>query len=427
MAWWFQKQQPPPPPTATVTVEAAFGESVNLDRLNTNLAADYVRSIYLWRSVDMIASMAASVPLKVYRISEESQLTAAETSIEALLKRPNPQWNGNELQYFIAASIAVTNKAYLLRVLGTGGRVQELWPLGTNEVTPIYDLGTRVIKEFQVQWGSEIKKFPVDDNGDSDVIYLRRPALNTKSDRSPAAIAAAPAEVFTRVLQRCADIVSNSSNITGLLSTESEMARKSVEEIKDKINKFKTGQEESGGTLVTANAKWNLTRLSEDPSQALSVAVKDSLARDVVMTFGVPTQLVGLPGTDTYNNIALARVGFITDTILPGYIGLYVAGLNHALMKNGAEIRPDIEHIPAMVTARQQMTEMAAKATMLSINEQRALLGYPAYEETPDDIIGTTYGLDADTPTKLLDLRIKVAAVMAQSGGVSTLLGGAAT
>src|SRR5262249_30850233 len=149
---------------------------------------------------------------------------------------------------------------------------------------------------------------------------------------------------------------------------------------------------------------------------------KDSLARDVCMTFGVPTQLVGLPGTDTYNNIALARVGFVTDTILPGYIGLYVSGLNHSLMQNGARIMPDIEHIPAMVTARQQMTEMAAKATMLSINEQRALLGYAAFEEeTEDNALGLA--LDADMPVKLMELKLKLAAVQAQMGGVSNILG----
>jgi phage portal protein BeeE len=377
--------------------------------------------------------MSASVPLVISNGNGNNGngngngngITPQDSAVETLLERPNPQWTGHALQYFIAASIAVSNKAYLLRVRGAGNTTQELWPLGVKEVTPIYDLGTRLIKEFQVQWGSEIKKFPVGPDGDSDVIYLRRPSLNKETDRSPAHVAAAPAEVFTRVLQRCADIVSNSSNITGVLSTESEMGKDAVQKIKDKINQFKTGSRESGGTLVTANAKWNLTRLSEDPASALSVAIKDSLARDVCMTFGVPTQLVGLPGTDTYNNIALARVGFITDTILPAYIQLYISALNHALMRNGARIVPDIEQIPAMITARQQMTELAAKATMLSLNEQRKLLGYPEYEGHSE--IGDVYGIDADTPVKLLDLIVKIAAIQAQAGGVSNLLGGTPT
>jgi len=415
--WPFRKQQTPTESRPSAPSEVAIGDSVNLDKLSADLTREYVRSIYLWRAVDMIGAMAASVPLKVYKESDNSQLSRAELEVENLLVRPNPQWTGHALQYFVAVSLAVANKAFLLRVRGAGDVTQELWPLTPNEVTVIYKLGSRMIEAFQVMHEGQSVKYEVDDEGESDVIFLRRPALNRQTDKAPAVIAAPPAEVFTRVLQRCADIVSNSSNITGLLSTESEMAKGAVQEIKDKISKFKTGQEQSGGTLVTANAKWNLTRLSEDPASALSVEIKDSLARDVVMTFGVPTQLVGLPGTDTYNNLAMARVGFLTDTVLPGYIGLYVAGLNHALMRNGAEIRPDIEHIPAMIAGRREMIEMTAKASMLSVNEQRALLGYPPYDE--DDT--------ANIPVKLEELRIRRAAIEAQMGGVSNLLGKAPT
>jgi phage portal protein BeeE len=413
MVWPFKKQQAPPP----VTAEVAQCDHDPISKLNADLTIEYVRSIYLWRAIDMIGQMSASVPLKVMKENEESQLRAPQLAVEKLLKRPNPQWTGHALQYYIAVSLAVANKAYLLRVRGAGDVTQELWPIATRNVTPIINVWSGLIEKFQVQVGGQIKIYPVDSDGDSDLIYLRRPALNEQTDRAPAVIAAAPAEVFTRVLQRCADIVSNSSNITGLLSTESEIASKAVEAIKDKINQFKTGHTQSGGTLVTANAKWNLTRLSEDPASALSVEIKDSLARDVVMTFGVPTQLVGLPGQDTYNNMAMARVGFLTDTVLPGYIGLYVAGLNHALMKNGAHIEPDLEHIPAMVAGRQAMIEMAAKASMLSINEQRALLGYPKFEDENDEYA------DADVPVKLEELRLKRLAIEAQMGGVTNLLG----
>jgi phage portal protein BeeE len=182
--------------------------------------------------------------------------------------------------------------------------------------------------------------------------------------------------------------------------------------VKDNVARFKTGNQESGGLLVTSNAKWALTRLNDDPAQALSVGIKDALARDVVMTFGVPTQLVGLPGADTYSNLATARVGFLTDTVLPGYIGLYIAGLNHALMRSGARIEADVEHIPAMIRARQDMTDMSARATMLSINEQRELLGYPKFDEDET----------ADIPVKIVEFQLKQLAIEVQGGNVQNIL-----
>jgi len=415
MFWPFASKAEPAPAVTSQQPEVATGGCTNLDRMNPDMVREYVRSIYLWRAVDMIGSMASSVPLIIQR-GPETQLAAPELDVLNLLSRPNPQWTGYALQYFVAASIAVANKAFLLRVRGAGGVTLELWPLLPTDVTPIYAFGSRMIEAFQVAEAGRVTLYPVDENGDSDVIYIRRPHLGRQTDRSPAAIAAAPGEVYTRILQRCADIVSNSSNITGLLSTESEIAKGAVKDIKDRISQFRTGQSESGGVLVTANAKWNMTRLNDDPASALSVAIKDSIARDVVMTFGVPTQLVGLPGSDTYNNLAMARVGFLTDTVLPGYIGLYVSGLNHALMTSGAQIVADIEHIPAMIRARQDMTDMASRASMLSINEQRALLGYPPFEEDET----------ADVPVQLEEFRLKRLAIEVQGGNVSNILSPAA-
>jgi HK97 family phage portal protein len=408
--WPFTQKAEPAP--ASVTSEVAPGGAVNIDRLNADMAREYVRSIYIWRCVDMIGAMASSVPLIIQRAGE-TQLAAPEIDVMRLLARPNPQWTGAALQYFVAASIAVSNKAYLLRIRGAGGVTLELWPLSPTDVTPIYAFGSRMIEAFQVTDAGRVTLYEVDENGDSDVIYIRRPALNKATDKSPAAIAAAPGEVFTRILQRTADILSNSSNITGLLSTESEIAKAAVQEIKNRIAQFKIGNAESGGVLVTANAKWNMTRLNDDPTSALSVPIKDSIARDVVMIFGVPSQLAALPGQDTYNNLAMARVGFLTDTVLPGYINLYVSGLNHALMSSGAEIVADVEHIPAMIRARQDMTDMASRATMLSINEQRQLLGYPPFTDGDDS---------ANVPVLLEELRLKRLAIEVQGGNVSNIL-----
>lgn len=406
---------PVPAAARDVAASATPGNDVlSIVRSNEEMVREYVRSIYLWRCIDMISSMAASVPLKVGKDNDESQLTREQSDIAKLLVRPNPQWSGHAMQYYVAASIAVANKAYILRVPGAGNSTQELWPLAASGVQPIYHFGSRMLKEYLVSTGGEQKSYPVDAEGHSDVIAIRRPSLCEEADRSPAVIAAPPAEVFTRILQRCYDIVRNSSNITGVLSTDSELSIPAVEKVKNMIKKFATGHEESGGVMVTANAKWNLTRLSEDPSSALSTSIKDSLARDIVMTFGVPSQLVGLPGTDTYNNVASARVGFLTDTVLPGYIGLYCAALNHALMKNGAQIKPDVEQIPAMIAGRREMIDMASRASMLSINEQRKMLGYPKFIDTDKEVSGY---VDPDVPIKLEELRLKRLAIEAQMQG----------
>ena len=351
---WFTKAAPPAVVNGNAnTVTSAVHTQVSLDRASSEMLTQYVRSIYLWRCVDMIGQMSSSVALEVHNGDEDSGLDSRQQGVANVLARPNPQWTGAALQYFVAASLAVANRAFLKQVRGVSGNspvILELWPINSNEVTIDYYDNSKVIAAFKRTTTKGVETYPVDpETGDCELIHINRPALNHQTDKSPAAIAAAPAEVFTRILQRCADIVSNSSNITGLLSTEKELHQKVLDEVRAQLDRFKLTGKESGGTMIAANAKWSLTRLSEDPASALSVEIKDSLARDVCMTFGVPTQLVGIPGTDTYNNLINARVGFLTDTVLPGYINLYVAALNHALMhQSGSEIRVDVTHIPAM-------------------------------------------------------------------------------
>jgi hypothetical protein len=47
------------------------------------------------------------------------------------------------------------------------------------------------------------------------------------------------------------------------------MAEANLLKIKGKLEEYTTGERQSGGTLVTANAKWTLTKLTDDPSSAL--------------------------------------------------------------------------------------------------------------------------------------------------------------
>jgi hypothetical protein len=51
---------------------------------------------------------------------------------------------------------------------------------------------------------------------------------------------------------------------------------------------------------------------------------------------------------------------------------------------SGARIEPDIDQVPAMMAYRRELTKAASEPTMLSVSEQRALLGYPRYAADDD-------------------------------------------
>jgi hypothetical protein len=109
----------------------------------------------------------------------------------------------------------------------------------------------------------------------------------------------------------------------------------------------------------------------------------------------------------------MARVGLLTETVLPGYINIYVSALNHALMRNSeAVVVPNAAAIPSMAASRLQLVDTASKVMMLSINEQRELLGYPPVEDE-----------DACVPVMLEQLRRERLRVELAPGNVLQELG----
>jgi len=108
-----------------------------------------------------------------------------------------------------------------------------------------------------------------------------------------------------------------------------------------------------------------------------------------------------LPGAETaYNATVQARVGLLSDAVLPAYVNLFVAGLNHALMRNGARIVADVYNVPTLMSWRQTFTESAQRAKFMSTNERRAMVGLSRFEDQPDLP-------SADVPLELLELKLK--------------------
>src|SRR4051812_39839872 len=105
MAWRdvFRKQTPPvlAAPGAAVQGPVAQGTSIEvinggtatpLDRTAMAMLQEYNRALYLWRCVDMIGQMSASVVLEVAPL-QTRPVNEAEAQVQRLLLRPNPQWD----------------------------------------------------------------------------------------------------------------------------------------------------------------------------------------------------------------------------------------------------------------------------------------------------------------------------------------------
>jgi len=128
--------------------------------------------------------------------------------------------------------------------------------------------------------------------------------------------------------------------------------------------------------LLEGGLDWKQMGLS--PTDMGIVDGKNSAARDIALGFGVPPQLLGIPGDNTYSNYQEARLAFWEDTVIP-LVDMIAADWS-ATIGDGAEIRADYDQVPAIVDKKAQQWEMADRATDLTINERRAMKGYEPIE-----------------------------------------------
>jgi phage portal protein BeeE len=147
--------------------------------------------------------------------------------------------------------------------------------------------------------------------------------------------------------------------------------------------------------LLEGGLEWQA--MGASPKDMLALDTKYSAARDIALAWGVPPQLLGIPGDNTYANYAEARLAFWEDTILPLLDKLAQDWTNWLGEPFGLELRPDLDQIPAIVDKRKTLWTMLDASPSLTTNEKREAMGYEPIDGgdmTMADAAGGMFGGD---------------------------------
>ena len=145
-----------------------------------------------------------------------------------------------------------------------------------------------------------------------------------------------------------------------------------------------SGSSNAGRTMLL-EGDFDFKEMGLSPKDMDFIQMKNMTARDIALVFGVPSQLVGVPDNQTYNNVSEARLALYEDTIIP-LLKRVESDLNEWLgndFNENVNIRYDIDAIPAMAERRKKIYENVVQAVregILSRNEARDRLGYEPVE-----------------------------------------------
>ncbi len=329
-----------------------------------------------YRCVRMIAEAAAATPLAVF----QDGALVHDHPLRTLLDRPNPEQGGPDLLEAFFGALQTAGNAYLEAAGPSPEEVGELYALRPDRMTVVP--GARGWPDaYEYRVGGRSVRLTRQADGFLPVLHLK--LYNPLDDYygfSPLQAAAFSVDVHNSSGAWNKALLDNAARPSGaLVFTSAEgsdrMSEEQFDRLKAELNEAHTGTGSAGRPLLLEGGlDWKPMSLS--PADMDFIQGKNAAARDIALAFGVPPQLLGIPGDNTYSNFREANAAFWRQTVIP--LAERTARAMTAWLGSrfpGARIACDLDAVPALAPERDSLWARLEAATFLTPAERRRMAG----------------------------------------------------
>lgn len=355
------------------------GDPVWTPRDYASLArAGFQKNVIAYRSIRLVSEAAASAPL---RVVEAGRVMSAHPLLD-LLNRPNPDQSGQTLFETVYGYLETSGNAYV-EAVRLDGAVRELYCLRPDRMKAIAGPdGWAAGYEYAVD--GRKTRFLREPGGFSPVLHLKLfHPTNDHYGLAPLEAAATAVDFHNAALAWNKALLDNAARPSGALVYKGPEGAENLtadqfERLKEELSTAYSGIANAGRPLVLdGGLDWRSMSLS--PSDMDFVEAKNGAAREIALAFGVPPQLLGIPGDNTYANYREANLAFWRQTVLP-LVRKTASALSAWLSPSfgGAGLEVDAGAIDALSADRDALWARVSAAAFLTDDEKRRMLGLPA-------------------------------------------------
>jgi HK97 family phage portal protein len=365
--------------TAPLTISTGAHHPVWTPREYDTLAEEgYQKNIIVYRCVSLISRGVASVPWQLYK--GEHRLAAHP--LLTLLHTPNPQQGTARFMEALTAYLLLAGNVYIEAVMRESEPL-ELYLLRPDRMRVVPGI-SGIPEAYDYTLGGRAVRIPVDPyNGKSRVLHIRTfHPLHDWYGMSPIEAAAHAIDQHNAVAGHNLSLLQNGGRPSGALQVklgeDSMLTEEQRSRLRQELRETYEGFRNAGQIMVLeGDFEWKEMGLS--PKDLDFIEGKNLSAREISQVYGVPPMLVGVPGDATFSNYKEARYHLWEDTILP-HLEMIKGELNHWLVPHFGDdlsLEYDTDSIPALAPKREALWGKIEKASFLTLNEKRALVGYP--------------------------------------------------
>ena len=354
----------------------------------------YLKNAIVYRCVNEISKGASAVP---FVLKAGDQIIEQHPLID-LLNRPNPLQSYSEFFNSLFGYVLLSGNAYILKVGSDLGKPKELHLLRPDRIN-IKGSGNPIPEKYEYVIGGRIQNtYEVDqENGFSELKHVKLwNPLDDYYGLSPMSAAAVEVDQFNMSSKHNVNLLQNGARPSGAVIFKpqddagfavnlSESQRQQL--LTDLNNRFSGAGNAGRPMLLEGDFDWKEMGLS--PKDMDFHRLKNMATTDIALCFGVPSQLVGVPDSQTYSNVAEARLALYEETIIP-HLSKMSSDLNEwlvPLFDDRLTLEFDIDSIPALAERKKKTYENVTSAVregIMTRNEARKIIGLETIEGADD-------------------------------------------
>jgi len=347
----------------------------------------YIKNVIAHRAINMIAQAAASVPWALYKNNSRRKVRLNYHPLLKLLSRPNPFYAGVEFFENIYAYKLISGNAFIQASGNDYTAPKELYILRPDRVDIIPDNKGNIVG-YIYKIDTKETFFPCNKiTGQARILHVKNfHPLDDLRGLSSIEAAAFSIDQHNQAAAWNKSLLENSARPSGALIVKNNgpldgnLSDEQYNRLREQMDEAMLNNKTGRPLILEGSLDWKEMALS--PKDMDFIEAKNSAARDIALALGVPPQLLGIPGDNTYSNMQEARLALWEETIIP-LLDHLTDGLNHWLVPMfGADLQLqyDVDNISGLSSRREKIWSRIENASFLTLNEKRQMIGLSSIE-----------------------------------------------
>jgi HK97 family phage portal protein len=290
---------------ATGAEPTASGEQVTLHTA--------LQQITVYACVRVLSTSVASLPLRVYEISEQGRKQTEDHPLAWLLRwQPNDEMTSFTLIESMVGSLALTGNSYTEVQRDAANRVVALWPLHPQLTEPMRAGNGDLIYETKDGMAAGKSRF-IDG---ANMLHVPLFSFNGLKGLSPIQLARQGIGLARASEKYGARFFGNGARPSGVLSSTGTLTPKQQTEAKETWNRAQGG--ENAGTTAVLPGNWTYEQIGISPEDSQFLETRQFQRAEISAgIFGVQPHMVGDTTRLSNNNHEQMSLQFVTDTLRP--------------------------------------------------------------------------------------------------------------